>query len=189
MIVWSIRVNALVVLNGATGTNIASCQSRRLHQAISVGDNSSRVEILTAHYSFLFALLILRELRATSRLYNTRTRTTIREIEVSGHFKTSRAYIYYIHDQKTSWMGDSDFDESFMTNPNITEEAMKLAGARLVGERGVADAFDGAMAQQKMIDEYVDGIWSQLANAVVQQPVPEERLAEMKSLTLLPRSN
>jgi MioC protein len=86
-------------------------------------------------------------------------------------------------------LGDSDFDESFMKNPKITEEALKLAGARLVGERGLADAYDGAMAQQKMIDEYVDGIWSYLADVVVQEPVPEETLAEMKSLTLLPRTN
>lgn len=86
-------------------------------------------------------------------------------------------------------LGDSDFDETFMLNPKTTEEALKLAGARLVGERGIADAFDGAMAQQKMIDEYVDGIWSHLANIVVQEPVPEETLAEMKSLTLLPRTN
>jgi sulfite reductase alpha subunit-like flavoprotein len=86
-------------------------------------------------------------------------------------------------------LGDSDFDETFMENPKITEEALKLAGARLVGERGVADAFDGAMAQQKMIDEYVDGIWSHLANVVVQEPVPEETLTKMKSLTLLPRTN
>ncbi len=87
-------------------------------------------------------------------------------------------------------LGDSDFDETFMKNPKITEEALKLVGARLVGERGIADAFDGAMAQQKMIDEYVDGIWSHLANVVVQEPVPEETLTEMKSLTLLlPRTN
>jgi sulfite reductase alpha subunit-like flavoprotein len=86
-------------------------------------------------------------------------------------------------------LGDSDFDESFMANPKITEEAMKLAGANLVGDRGVADAFDGAMAQQKMIDEYVDGIWPYLANVVVQEPVPEETLAEMKSLTSLPETN
>jgi sulfite reductase alpha subunit-like flavoprotein len=64
-----------------------------------------------------------------------------------------------------------------------------LLGANLVGDRGVADAFDGAMAQQKMIDEYVDGIWPYLANVVVQEPVPEETLAEMKSLTSLPETN
>jgi sulfite reductase alpha subunit-like flavoprotein len=86
-------------------------------------------------------------------------------------------------------LGDSDFDESFMMNPKITEEALTLAGARLVGERGVADAFDGAMAQQKMIDEYVDGIWPYLANVVVQEPVPEEKLAEMKISALVPRIN
>jgi sulfite reductase alpha subunit-like flavoprotein len=85
--------------------------------------------------------------------------------------------------------GDSDFDETFMENPKITEKALKLAGARMVGERGIADAFDGAMAQQKMIDEYVDGIWSHLANVVVQEPIPQEALIEMKSLTLLPRTN
>jgi sulfite reductase alpha subunit-like flavoprotein len=86
-------------------------------------------------------------------------------------------------------LGDRDFDETFMKNPKTTEEALKLAGARLVGERGVADAFDGAMAQQKIIDEYVDGIWSHLADVVTQEPVPEETLAEMKSLTLLPQTN
>jgi MioC protein len=86
-------------------------------------------------------------------------------------------------------LGDSDFDKTFMKNPKITEEAMKLAGAKMVGKRGVADAFDGAMAQQKLIDEYVDGIWSHLADVVVQKPVPEETLAKMKSLTLLPKTS
>jgi MioC protein len=86
-------------------------------------------------------------------------------------------------------LGDSNFDETFMRNPKTTEEALKLAGAKMVGERGVADAFNGAMAQQKMIDEYVDGIWSAMAAVVVQEPVPDEALAEMKSLTLLPKSS
>jgi sulfite reductase alpha subunit-like flavoprotein len=85
-------------------------------------------------------------------------------------------------------LGDSEY-ETFMKNPKITEEALTLAGAKLCGERGVANAFNGAMAQQKLIDEYVDGIWPHLAGIVVQEPVPEELLAEMKSQTFLPPEN
>jgi sulfite reductase alpha subunit-like flavoprotein len=85
-------------------------------------------------------------------------------------------------------LGDSDFP-TFMKNPIKVEKALTLAGAHMVGERGIADAFEGVDVQQKLIVEYKKSIWPLLADVVVQEPVPLKRLSEMKGLTKLPPKN
>lgn len=76
-------------------------------------------------------------------------------------------------------LGDSYY-KTYQRNPKTTEEALTLAGATLVGERGEADADKGAEDQLKAMDDWTAAIWPELANVLITDPSSEEQLAEMQ---------
>lgn len=79
-------------------------------------------------------------------------------------------------------LGDSYY-KTYLKNPTIVQEALTAAGAQLVGERGEADADQGAEEQQKTMSDWTDGIWPHLAAVLVQDAVSEDQLAEMRKHT------
>jgi sulfite reductase alpha subunit-like flavoprotein len=79
-------------------------------------------------------------------------------------------------------LGDSKYS-TFFRNPTITDAALRGAGATRVGDLGKADA-SSVDDQLAVIDQWVDGIWSELRNTVDQPPLPEDRLKAMQRDTI-----
>lgn len=78
-------------------------------------------------------------------------------------------------------LGDSKYS-TFFRNPTITDAALRGAGATRVGDLGKADA--SSVDQLAVIDQWVDGIWSELRNTVNEPPLPEDRLKAMQRDTI-----
>jgi sulfite reductase alpha subunit-like flavoprotein len=81
-------------------------------------------------------------------------------------------------------LGDSKYT-TFFKNPTVIDSALQAAGAVRVGELGKADASGvGDAAQSVVIERWIDGIWTQLARTVVQEPLSPTRMKEMQDETV-----
>jgi sulfite reductase alpha subunit-like flavoprotein len=78
--------------------------------------------------------------------------------------------------------GDS-FYKTYQKNPMVVEEALSLAGGRIIGSRGASDADMDKETNQKAIDSWLDSLWSHLAYVLVEEPLPEHALERMQLLT------
>ena len=80
--------------------------------------------------------------------------------------------------------GDSWYSFSFFKNPRVIEEGLKAAGAVRIGDFGQADAAD-PIAQEDCVENWMDGIWKDLARALVlREPLSDEVLTRMQTETL-----
>jgi sulfite reductase alpha subunit-like flavoprotein len=67
-------------------------------------------------------------------------------------------------------LGDSHY-KTYFKNPTTIHDALTLMGAKCVGEIGKADASGtGHMEQSKVIERWIDNIWSELDNVVISTP-------------------
>lgn len=81
-------------------------------------------------------------------------------------------------------LGDSKYT-TFLENPTTIDKALHRVGAKRVGELGKADASGtGENAQGVVIERWMDGIWSELAKAVAQEPLSKEKLQMMQKETV-----
>lgn len=79
-------------------------------------------------------------------------------------------------------LGDSYY-KTYMGNPKAIEAGLLAAGAERVGERGEADADKGKGEQEAAMAAWIDSIWLELARVLVEEPLAEDVLAEMKRQT------
>lgn len=83
-------------------------------------------------------------------------------------------------------LGDKYY-KTYMMNPMAIQEALEAVGATLVGERGEADADPGEERQLEQMQQWMDGMWLHLAEALVKankgEPLSEERIATMQRHT------
>jgi sulfite reductase alpha subunit-like flavoprotein len=81
-------------------------------------------------------------------------------------------------------LGDSSYT-TFFENPTKINEGLAMVGAQRVGPLGKADASGtGNEVQLKVIERWMDGIWSELAKVVVKEPLSEEKLEAMQNRTV-----
>lgn len=81
-------------------------------------------------------------------------------------------------------LGDSKFT-TFFHNPTAIDKALTLSGAERVGTLGNADASgEGDDEQQKVISNWVDGIWTELERVIERKPVSDEKMEEMHLKTV-----
>ena len=67
----------------------------------------------------------------------------------------------------------------------VTCEALTLLGAEMVGERGEADAQNGAEGQSKEIQDWIDSMSPILAKSVAHEPrIKQEQLIEAREFVL-----
>jgi sulfite reductase alpha subunit-like flavoprotein len=78
-------------------------------------------------------------------------------------------------------LGDSSF-KTYLENPTTLDEGLQSAGAQRVGPLGKADA-RGRLedAQANVIERWKEGIWKPLADAIVQEPLSEEKMNEISN--------
>lgn len=67
-----------------------------------------------------------------------------------------------------------------MMNPNKIREGLECVGAQMVGEQGKADSSAGKEEQTKAIEEWMEDVWKDLADALSEKPLPDEKLLAMK---------
>ena len=76
-------------------------------------------------------------------------------------------------------LGDSHYT-TFFRNPTTIENALSTAGATRVGELGKADASGtGNMEQSKVIERWIDSIWTDLQK-VIDEPITSEDEMKLK---------
>lgn len=79
-------------------------------------------------------------------------------------------------------LGDSSY-KTYQENPKKTLEAMVLAGATLIGERGEADS--SSEEQPIQIQDWIDGLWAHLKEVLKEdETLEEEVLMEMQKKIL-----
>lgn len=82
-------------------------------------------------------------------------------------------------------LGDSKYT-TFFQNPTKIDKTLRQVGAKRVGPLGKADASGtGSEKQHEVIERWMNGIWPHLAEVVVKEPLPTERLDEMQRKTVL----
>jgi sulfite reductase alpha subunit-like flavoprotein len=80
-------------------------------------------------------------------------------------------------------LGNASF-RTYMQNPTAIEEGLRAAGATRIGEFCQGDAEKkGDESQKNTIIRWQEGMWKILAEALVEEPLTEERLAEMQKAT------
>jgi len=67
-----------------------------------------------------------------------------------------------------------------MKNPKTVETALTKVGAALVGKRGEADSNMGPDSQQQEISAWIDQLWPSLAEILLMDPLPEDKIYEMQ---------
>lgn len=81
-------------------------------------------------------------------------------------------------------LGDSKYT-TYFRNPTIIDQALQSQGAQRVGELGKADASGtGENVQAKVIERWINGIWTHLAQVVIQEPLSMEQLQRMQNETI-----
>jgi sulfite reductase alpha subunit-like flavoprotein len=67
-------------------------------------------------------------------------------------------------------LGDSHYS-TYFKNPTTIHDALRVMGATRVGEIGKADASGtGHMEQSKVIERWIENIWSELDNVIMSTP-------------------
>ena len=78
-------------------------------------------------------------------------------------------------------LGDSCWWKTFLKNPTVLDQTLQALGATRVGEMGVADANEKSkqhpQPQKVAIAKWTQGLWYQLADAIVEQQEEEEQPA------------
>mmetsp|Transcript_766 Transcript_766/g.1059 ORF Transcript_766/g.1059 Transcript_766/m.1059 type:complete len:252 (-) Transcript_766:384-1139(-) len=77
-------------------------------------------------------------------------------------------------------LGDSKYT-TFFENPTKTNDALLLAGAKRVGVIGKADHSGDQIGA---IEQWIAGIWKDLAQVLVTEPTPQDRLGEIQQGTI-----
>ena len=81
-------------------------------------------------------------------------------------------------------LGDSSYT-TFFQNPTVLNEALQQVGATRMGPLGKADAKQtGDNSQAHVIQRWKESIWQPLAEAAVQDPLPDAALKEMQDTTI-----
>jgi sulfite reductase alpha subunit-like flavoprotein len=78
--------------------------------------------------------------------------------------------------------GDRHY-KTYQRNPMVIEEALTLAGGRIIGTRGESDAALDEEVNQKAVSQWVESLWSHLAECLVDEPLPEDVLDQMQLYT------
>jgi sulfite reductase alpha subunit-like flavoprotein len=78
--------------------------------------------------------------------------------------------------------GDRHY-KTYQRNPMVIEEALTLAGGRIIGTRGESDADLDEEVNQKAVCRWVESLWSHLAECLVEEPLPEDVLDQMQLYT------
>mmetsp|Transcript_13527 Transcript_13527/g.25799 ORF Transcript_13527/g.25799 Transcript_13527/m.25799 type:complete len:209 (+) Transcript_13527:91-717(+) len=87
-------------------------------------------------------------------------------------------------------LGSSRYS-TYQENPNAVYQGMTAAGARLIGDKGVADSAEGREPQQAQITEWTEALWQPLTEAITntetsEKPLSDAVLQEMNAHTVLP---
>jgi sulfite reductase alpha subunit-like flavoprotein len=78
--------------------------------------------------------------------------------------------------------GDRHY-KTYQRNPTVIEEALILAGGRIIGARGESDADSDEEANEKAVSMWVEALWTHLTECLVDEPLPEEVLGQMQLYT------
>ena len=79
--------------------------------------------------------------------------------------------------------GDRHYNRTYQRNPTVVEEALTMAGGRIIGARGESDADMDEEVNEKAISQWVESLWSHLAECLVDEPLPDAVLDQMQLYT------
>ncbi|CAB9505621.1 Component of the sulfite reductase complex [Seminavis robusta] len=78
-------------------------------------------------------------------------------------------------------LGSSSYT-TYFENPTAVNDGLTAAGATRVGEFGEADMQKrGEYNQRNVVARWKKGIWKELAQVLIEEPLPPERLLEMQA--------